>query len=180
MITAQQIEQLGVHPLLGNEGEGWWIEQNPQELSEFLNVLPDIKTALEIGTGFKAGFARFMSQVMGWQVTTFDINGYGHSLPGVAIIVADTLVTDEKFDLVFIDGDHHYESVKRDYEAFSESATKVIAFHDIAGLRDCEGVAKLWKEVAYKNGKHRKGCYEAIAEGNQRSGIGWMVKHELR
>lgn len=47
---------------------------------------------------------------------------------------------DKKYDFVFIDGDHTYESVKRDFELAKQCLTSqgVIAFHDIYSW---EGVA---------------------------------------
>ncbi len=151
MITPQQIEQLGVHPALGSMGSGWGIEQNPHELATFLNALPPIKRVLEIGTGYRAGFARFMAQVMGWRVVTVDINNYGHSIEGVEFMVIGNHRPElhETVDLVFIDGDHTYNSVWADYEHYRRYASKVIAFHDIAGLRNCDGAAKFWRNIAY-------------------------------
>ncbi|MAT51516.1 MAG: hypothetical protein CMK32_10075 [Porticoccaceae bacterium] len=58
------------------------------------------------------------------------------------------------YDLVFIDGDHTYDGVKRDYENYGPMATKAIAFHDIIGngmkFRDGSKVEVpiLWKEIS--------------------------------
>lgn len=53
---------------------------------------------------------------------------------------------DKKYDFVFIDGDHTYESVKRDFELAKQCLTSqgVIAFHDIYSW---EGVAQFVKEA---------------------------------
>jgi cephalosporin hydroxylase len=49
------------------------------------------------------------------------------------------------FDLVFIDGDHTYEAVIRDYESVKDMA-RVLVFHDIVSVA-CPGVVRLWREI---------------------------------
>ena len=51
-------------------------------------------------------------------------------------------------DLVFIDGDHSYEAVKRDFALNRELPHRYLAFHDITG-RDpwTTGVGRFWKEL---------------------------------
>lgn len=175
-----KIEECGVHPILGPTGNGWNIEQNPLELAVFLNANPDVKTVLEIGTGPHAGLSRFLHEVMGWQVTSIDINGPYNRIPGVTLILSTSeaaypQVKDECYDLVIIDADHHYEACKRDYELYAPLG-KVVMMHDINGLRDCEGARQFWQEIAYaKNKKRRKNHFEIIADGEQGAGIGWVV-----
>jgi predicted O-methyltransferase YrrM len=50
-----------------------------------------------------------------------------------------------KFDLLFIDGDHNYEGVKRDFHMYRKLVRRggLIAFHDLYK----EGVQRLWNQV---------------------------------
>lgn len=183
------IEKRGVHAEFGDAGEGWGIEQNPHELASFLVRMQElgVQSVLEIGTGYKGGLSRFLAGDLGWQVTSVDINPYHHVFAGVSYVVSDKRVQfTEPYDLVFIDGDHSYDSVKADYEHYGKRATKAIAFHDIAGLRDCEGVRRLWFEIAFyksdvleRDGTTsywiKPGFNETrLGEELGRSGIGWI------
>ncbi|PIE17877.1 MAG: hypothetical protein CSA66_05325 [Proteobacteria bacterium] len=51
-------------------------------------------------------------------------------------------------DLVFIDGDHSYDGVRRDWEINRRFPHRFLAFHDITGVdRTCRGVKRLWEEL---------------------------------
>lgn len=57
---------------------------------------------------------------------------------------------DNKIDVLFIDGDHTYEGVAKDFEIYSPFVRKngIIAFHDIVeSPQDGYGVPKFWKEI---------------------------------
>ncbi len=58
---------------------------------------------------------------------------------------------DQALDYLFIDGDHTYEGVKRDFELYAPLVRKggIIALHDIAPHppdSDCK-VSRFWNEV---------------------------------
>ena len=63
-----------------------------------------------------------------------------------------------KYDLIFIDANHTYEYVKKDFENFKPFLEKggVIGFHDV-DCPDWKGINKFWKEL------------EATGEYNMRS-----------
>lgn len=201
------IEKCGVHAQLGPQGQGYGIEQNSHELATFLVRMQElgVSSVLEIGTGYKAGLARFLAHEMGWEVTTVDIQDYGHTFHSIEFVtLADRLnwvvnrynkdgtwarcINKGASDLLFIDGAHDYDSVKHDYETYGKLATKAIAFHDIAGLRECEGARKFWNEQYYVDfpgkrewrNRHLTGLYiasntyQVIDDSDQRAGIGWI------
>ena len=51
-----------------------------------------------------------------------------------------------RYDLIFIDGDHAYDSAKSDYEKALSLGPKYILFHDIQD-KYCPGVVALWNEI---------------------------------
>ena len=73
-------------------------------------------------------------------------------------------------DFVFIDGDHHYEAVKRDFELYSTLMQPGghIAFHDVAPQPAHSGneVERFWTEL-----KRSYACDE-IRENPTRPGAG--------
>lgn len=56
-----------------------------------------------------------------------------------------------KIDLLFIDGNHSYESVKRDYERYGALTEHIIAFHDISATVNSD-VLRFWQDLSRGNG----------------------------
>lgn len=59
----------------------------------------------------------------------------------------------KQIDFVFIDGDHSYEGVTRDFETALKLNPKYVMFHDIAN-QVCPGVVTFWDEIKSKYPHH--------------------------
>jgi cephalosporin hydroxylase len=72
----------------------------------------------------------------------------------------------QEIDVLFIDGDHSYEGVKKDFEMYSPLVKKggIIAFHDISPGPNAKvgGVPVLWNEIEhrYRSLRIAKDCGE--------------------
>ena len=86
------------------------------------------------------------------------------------------ILNGNKIDFLFIDGDHTYDGVKRDFMMYRSlvKRTGTIAFHDIVKckVKDCE-VSKFWDEIELKYDH-----IEIIEDRNQNwAGIG-IIKND--
>jgi predicted O-methyltransferase YrrM len=80
---------------------------------------------------------------------------------------------DKKIDFCFIDGDHTYEGVRKDFEMYSRLVRNggIVAFHDIFGPNSsvCQ-VQRFWKEFKMSE---RYTCHEIRYDDAKRPcGIG--------
>ena len=86
--------------------------------------------------------------------------------------IVKNFLDDKMIDFLFIDGDHTYEGIKKDFEMYSVLVKKggIIALHDIVECLPevgCE-VSKYWNEI-----KHDYQFLEIIKDINQKwAGIG--------
>lgn len=171
----EEIQKRGILPALGTEFSGGdCIEQNPNELAAFCEWLAplEIKSYLEVGTS-SGGLLKFMVEVMG-------VRGHGIDLMLPTAIVDDqdfysgfqgdshSALAKEwakkagPFDLVFIDACHEHADIALDTEAFMPLASKVVAWHDVAGLRACEGSKQHWETMKQINMHGSGQCHEFI------------------
>lgn len=73
---------------------------------------------------------------------TPDILGDSHAPETLARL--KSMIGVQAIDLLFIDGAHDYQSVRRDYEIYTPLVRGIVALHDIAGLA---GPRQLWGEL---------------------------------
>lgn len=82
----------------------------------------------------------------------------------------------EKFDAIFIDGDHTLEGVTRDWENYKDMAN-IIIFHDIVGHNEAEKVSNMKVEVPILWERLKKEYQHLeIVEDGSNMGIGVIFK----
>lgn len=158
------------------------------------------RRVLEIGT-FKGGTALIWAQLASEKVITCDLMPMGRRGPlirafpppnsdcQVVLMTGDSHspafrerveaeLAGECVDLLFIDGDHSTEGVRRDYEMYRDLVRPggLIAFHDIVEDQPLAGnrVYDFWREV-----RDQPGAFELVGAPDQCGyGIGVLVVPE--
>lgn len=148
------------------------VNYNISEYSGLLYYIPKIekvKNILEIGTGYcistiplaQAAFENNgilvtidnvdrTNKLKEYTPTLTNIIDYkidSHEFSGVRKIISKLNI--KTFDLIFIDGDHSYEGVKKDFEFYTTylSDNGIVIMHDISLIQTDINVNKFWNEI---------------------------------
>lgn len=85
----------------------------------------------------------------------------------------EKLLNGRKIDFIFIDGDHSYEAVKKDFEFYSKFINKsgIIPFHDIAP-KYTDGSSVFWNEIKNNKKKYNYIDYKEIIKDSEQDACG--------
>tara|TARA_Y100000816_G_scaffold215663_1_gene160902 strand:+ start:878 stop:1570 length:693 start_codon:yes stop_codon:yes gene_type:complete len=184
--------------IVKNNMGGLKIWQYPNQFSKYLLFLQKFKieSYLEIGVRHGGTFVLTNEYLKKFNNVTKSVavdvsineqlTKYCKSNPNMFYLHMDShredfkeYMTNNKFDLIFIDGDHSYDGVKADYELCKHNSD-ILVFHDISNKKI--GPKKLWKEL--KRTTNEYDFYEFIDQyeevfkktGRKYLGIGVAVK----
>lgn len=158
------------------------IYQIPDQIAEALIYLSnfEINSFLEIGV-FQGGNFLFVSEYLrrfNLEVKCYGIDPAKFLNPEIRQIIDkekwlifspinSNAIAGQQFDLVFIDGEHTAEWVRRDWENVGKHA-KICMLHDIQGPI-CPDVVAFWDEL---KAKYPNRMIKECLKGNQTKGIG--------
>lgn len=147
-------------------GKGLKFWQYPNQFSKYLKHISnkEINSYLEIGCRWGGTFI-ITSEVLKKKSTEIKLyccdliekseilNEYSKhqnfEYLNISSFDLDKNILNQDIDLIFIDGDHTYDGVKKDFEVSLNFKPKYIVFHDIASVV-CSGVVKFWNEIKEK------------------------------
>lgn len=186
--------------VLQNAG-GLRIYQYPTQFSGYLQLLSGLQVTsyLEIGCRWGGTFIltteyleRFETLTRSVAVDLIDspVKAYCNSKANTEFLRLDSSsasfeawLMNADFDAIFIDGDHSYEGVKRDFELVRGRAC-VYVFHDIVS-HACPGVVRFWLELKQAGASEYEfheftGQYTEVFERQHRSyfGIGVAIQKD--
>jgi len=148
-------------------------QQVYEEITTFAYWLKGFQAHNVLEIGFKGSSFHIMSQLSTGKKVAVDLEDNGRTIwshymmydEDFKLFIADSQTEETrdkvkefcpKYDLIFIDGDHSYDGVRRDFELYQDllSPRGYIVFHDIDPehvFRDGAGgqVYKFWQDIPY-------------------------------
>jgi len=122
----------------------------------------------KFGGGYESFKIPFFTNFAQKNQRIFLVRADSHSASSLSTV--KSILKEQKLDFLFIDGDHTYKGVKKDFQMYSPLVRKggLIAFHDICKghLKLSGEVHKFWNEIrhAYK--------YQEIIGSHDQKGFG--------
>ena len=115
----------------------------------FSNIAHEEATLISVDLQQNPLQCRLIKSIFKKKQKIYLIQGDSHNIETLKKIKA--ILRDNKVDFLFIDGDHSYEGVKKDFEMYSPLVRKggIIAFHDIVPF-GYPTLHKFWNEVKVK------------------------------
>jgi hypothetical protein len=168
------------------------IQQVRSEIKEFIQVLGNNNlhgSIIEIGIGMYGGTHILWRQIFN-QVTTIEmskllvlkfkltekLDGRSNIIIGSSHDIRTFNKVKGKYDVLFIDGDHSYEGIKKDYEMYRGLVRKggIIAFHDVVCTIKGFGIKQFIDELSIGKINDKKHDIKIICH-SKNVGIGYEV-----
>lgn len=182
-----------------NTGTGLLYWQNEKEFAEYLkfifNFKESINSYLEIGCRWGGTFiivSEILKKKQNLRSTCFyiaeEVSLYANDIISMqenlkkykknqnfeyfkcdSLKLKENLENVKQIDMIFVDGNHHYEHVMKDYETALQLNPKILVFHDISS-KACPGSAESWNDIKTKHTNTLE-----IRENNFSGGYGIIV-----
>ncbi|MBK8551398.1 MAG: class I SAM-dependent methyltransferase [Ignavibacteria bacterium] len=125
----------------------------------------------EYGGGYDVRRIKFFREFISDRSNTHQHFIRGDSKSADTVAKLKEILQDERIDFLYIDGDHTYSGIKKDFEIYKQfmSENGLIGFHDINTFREGYGVHKFWNEI--KSGYRHE---EFITPGSSIMGNGLL------
>ena len=122
-----------------------WARTNPQAEKIISIDLPDG----DYGGGYDEKRIKFFSEFASDRKNTSLSFIRGDSKSKSTVEMLKSVLGNRTIDFLYIDGDHTYDGIKKDFEIYSElmSSDGMIGFHDINTHKDGYGVIQFWNEI---------------------------------
>jgi len=122
-----------------------WARTNPHAEKIISIDLPDG----DYGGGYDEKRIKFFSEFASDRKNTSLSFIRGDSKSNSTVEMLKSVLGDKTIDFLYIDGDHTYDGIKKDFEIYSElmSSDGIIGFHDINTHKDGYGVIQFWNEI---------------------------------
>jgi len=167
------------------------LKQVPKEWNEFLGILKSNNASLVLEVGTFRGMGTVGLCKVAEKVITIDlddrrigrprnskfIKGSSHDNNTLERVIG-AIGDGNELDALFIDADHSYEGVKKDFELYSRLVKHngIIGLHDIVDSdyhrrKDCH-VCDFWNEIKGNYSKHAEMIYDGRWAG---IGVVWNI-----
>lgn len=122
-----------------------WNRISPQAKKIISIDLPDG----QFGGGYDSKRIKFFREFAGDRPDTNLYFIRGDSKSDSTVDELKRILGDDKIDFLYIDGDHTYEGIKKDFEIYLKfmSVDGIVGFHDINTFKDGYGVHQYWNEI---------------------------------